>query len=268
MEPGHSRSPAKVDGPTRPGHEAASAVAGQRLDLVVRARDIELRCSSIGVGPTVVLLHAGGERRQVWRPVADRLAACGVRAISVDQRGHGETAGPLGTGLDVYADDVADLIRAFGVPVVLAGCSLGGLAALLATADPDVRERVVGLVLIDVVPDPDPVRARRHLAAAEAERAAGWEWSLIDDILDRSAELREAATSLRCPITLVRGTSSWAIDADDQLRFAALVGHATLVEIEGAGHLVARHRPRELAAALLDHVGRSSDPSLCGDPPA
>jgi pimeloyl-ACP methyl ester carboxylesterase len=62
--------------------------------LTFHAQHIELRGESVGTGPTIVLLHAGGEQRTVWRSVASRLAANGVRAVSVDQRGHGDTAGP------------------------------------------------------------------------------------------------------------------------------------------------------------------------------
>lgn len=230
------------------------------VDLAMRAHRVELRGEAVGSGPTIVLLHAGGERRTVWRPVAARLAAQGVRAVAVDQRGHGDTAGPLGSGLNVYADDVAALVRALGVPVTLAGCSLGGLAALLATTRPEVRTRLKGLVLVDVVPDPDPVRARRHLGAGERHPANDHgrkpPWSLIDDILSRSAELQDATKALHAPVTLIRGTASWAIDADDEQRFSALAPRASLVTIEGAGHLVARDRPAELADALLDHLDR------------
>jgi pimeloyl-ACP methyl ester carboxylesterase len=230
------------------------------VDFSIPAGHIELRCSVVGTGATLVLLHAGGERRAVWQPVAARLARGGIRAVSVDQRGHGDTAGPLGPSLDVYADDVEAVVRALGVRVVLVGCSLGGLAALLATTHPEVERRLDGLVLVDVTPDPDPVRARTHLHSIQGGSANNGRrrpsWAIIDDILERGEQLRDVAAALCAPVTSIRGTSSWAIDADDQQRFASVVPHASLVTIEGAGHLVARDRPAELADALLDHVTR------------
>jgi pimeloyl-ACP methyl ester carboxylesterase len=230
----------------------------QPTEVTFRARHVELRGESIGSGPTLVLLHAGGERRTVWRPVAARLAAQGVCAVSVDQRGHGDTAGPFGSHLSIYADDVVAIVRSLGTRVTLAGCSLGGLAALLAATDPEVAQRLDGMVLVDVIPDPDPTRARRHLRAArrlpKSHHRPEPPWSLIEDVLCRSNELRNAAAAVRAPITLIRGTSSWAIDAEDQQRFSNLAPQASLVTIEGAGHLVARDRPDELAEALLDHL--------------
>jgi pimeloyl-ACP methyl ester carboxylesterase len=212
-------------------------------EITFRARQRELRGESIGSGPTVVLLHAGGER-----------------AVSVDQRGHGDTGGSFGCELSVYADDVVAVVRSLGARVTLAGCSLGGLAALLAATGPEAEQHLDGLVLVDVVPDPDPVRARRHLRAARqlqpSHRRPEPPWSLIEDILRRSTELRTAAAAVRAPITLIRGTSSWAIDADDQERFSELVPQTFLVTIEGSGHLVARERPGGLAEALLAHIDR------------
>jgi pimeloyl-ACP methyl ester carboxylesterase len=158
--------------------------------------------------------------------------------------------------LSAYADDLAAVVRSLGVRVALAGCSLGGLAALLATTHPDVEAQLDGLVLVDVVPDPDPARGGDYLRAGDQRMDHRCKreppWSLVEDILARGDELRDAAVALRVPVTLIRGTSSWAIDTDDQQRFAVLTPQASLVTIEGSGHLVAQDRPEELADALLD----------------
>src|SRR4051794_3459471 len=104
--------------------------------------DLELVCTEVGSGrgPVVVLLHAGGEKRTVWKPVALRLAAAGFRSIAVDQRGHGETGGPADR-LSDFVDDTCALIDWIGAPVVLVGCSLGGFVSLLASdrAGPSFR---------------------------------------------------------------------------------------------------------------------------------
>lgn len=232
-------------------------LAGPR-EITVPANGLHLHCTVLGEGRTVVLLHAGGERRTVWAPVAERVAAHGFRTIAVDQRGHGDTDGPIGRSLHEYASDVIHLVERLDVPVVLVGSSLGGLASILALADPRTRERVDGLVLVDVAPDPDRDRARRHLHRIEAKRSADgqrrWEWQLIESILDKGPELRRISASLSASVTMVRGTESWALHPDDSARFAALVPHATTREVPGAGHLVARDRPAELAAIVLEHL--------------
>jgi pimeloyl-ACP methyl ester carboxylesterase len=182
--------------------------------------------------------------------------------ISVDQRGHGETEGPVGESLDLYAGDVRALLSWLDGPAQLVGASLGGLASVLALADPATRARVSGLVLVDVVPDPDPAHARAFLRRLEVDgspsRAPQWEWALVEDILSRSVELRQAAAALRVPVTLVHGTASEVFRDADAQRFREVVGHMVLRDVEGAGHLVARDRPDELADALLEHLERAS----------
>ena len=236
---------------------------GDQLDdFGVSARDgLVLRCTAAGSGPAVVLLHAGGEKRSVWRPVARWLARDGFRSIAVDQRGHGETGGSRATCLDEYAGDVSDLLAWLDVPVTLVGASLGGLASLLAVTDPDTRARVRGVVLVDVQPDPDPAPTRRFLRDLESRapsRRPAWNWALIEDVLSRPQQLRDAAASLDIPVTLVRGGASPAFPAHDVARFTTLVPGAAVHVVPGAGHLVARDRPEELAAALLEHLRREA----------
>jgi pimeloyl-ACP methyl ester carboxylesterase len=63
-------------------------------EFTVPINDLELHCTTLGVAATVVLGHAGGARRTVWRPLAARVAPRPFRTIAVDQRGHGDTGGP------------------------------------------------------------------------------------------------------------------------------------------------------------------------------
>ena len=59
-------------------------------------------------GPTVVLLHGGGQTRHSWDGTLRVLVGSGWRAWSVDLRGHGESDwAPDGDySLDAFADDV------------------------------------------------------------------------------------------------------------------------------------------------------------------
>jgi non-heme chloroperoxidase len=43
-------------------------------------------------GQPIVLLHGGGQTRHAWRHAAADLARAGRRVISLDLRGHGDSA--------------------------------------------------------------------------------------------------------------------------------------------------------------------------------
>ncbi len=84
-----------------------------------------------GSGPAVLLIHAGGEDAEQWRPVAERLT--GFSVVTYDRRGtlrSGRDAWP-GAGSAQHADDAAGLLGALGVDDVLVfGASSGGIPAL------------------------------------------------------------------------------------------------------------------------------------------
>lgn len=211
------------------------------MTVVSLARtDGVLRGTARGKGPTILLLHAGGESRGVWAPVAEVLADAGFRSVAFDQRGHGDSDGAA-TRLVDFVDDVVAMSSAEAA-VVLVGASLGGFAALGALADPVVADRVRGLVLVDVVPDPPPAPVRRFLAARGLLRSRQ---PLVEDILSRADDLRRITAQLPTPILLVRGETSHLTD-DDAARLLALAPESRVVPVPGAGHLVARDAPRAL----------------------
>lgn len=208
--------------------------------------DAVLRGEEIGVGPTVLLLHAGGEHRQVWTPVINVLVDAGFRCVAFDQRGHGDSDGSPQT-LGAYADDVAAMLRAEPPGCVIVGASLGGLAAIAALGDPAVRTRVAGLVLVDVVPNLETHRVRRFLAAGGM---LDTHIELVDDILAQVPRLRQAVAELDLPVLLVRGGVGSPVTDEDAGHFLRLASHATVTRVCGAGHLVARDQPVELAETI------------------
>ncbi|WP_232666515.1 alpha/beta fold hydrolase [Pseudonocardia sp. TRM90224] len=207
--------------------------------ISITAGDATLLATVTGSGPTVLLLHAGGERRSVWAPVAERLS---MRTVAYDLRGHGESSGRA-TSLAQIAEDVAEMVVREPPPIVVVGTSLGGLAALAALAEPATAQRVAGLVLVDVVPDPDPDRARAWLAEQGLGRRRA---ELVDDILGSGYGLAAVAAALEVPMMLVRAGRSALADAEVD-RFRSANHRVTVVEVPAAGHLVARDAPAELA---------------------
>lgn len=216
------------------------------INRTVARSDVVLRGEEAGVGPTVLLLHAGGERRRVWRPVMEVLVEAGLRGVAFDQRGHGDSGGST-QALKAFADDLAAMLQAEPPGCVVVGASLGGLAAIAALSDPEVRFRVAGLVLVDVVPNLDPTRVRRFLSAAGMLDTRS---ELVDDILGQVDRLRQITAGLDIPILLVRGGNGSPMTDDDVDQLLRLAPHAKVVRIPGTGHLVARDQPVVLAQTI------------------
>ena len=227
------------------------------MRFTLKRPECELVGEILGHGPTVVLLHAGGEHRHVWRRVVQTLEQAGYRVVTLDLRGHGDSRAQSSPTFDEHVGDARFLVQWLDCDAVLVGASLGGLLALQCAAEAAQAARapsIAGLVLVDVVPDPDPERARAGLADILPPHSA--KWSLIDDILGRADELRAAARAVAQPTLLVRASESFSMRAEDTRRLRALLPQLEEVVIEQCGHLVAQERPQELSAALLAFLAR------------
>lgn len=106
-------------------------------------------------GPPVVLLHGGGQTRHAWGATGEALSGRGYDVTSLDLRGHGESGWcpDANYRLDAFRDDLRAVLDELSGPAVLAGASLGGIASLLVAGE-GPRERVRGLVLVDITPSP------------------------------------------------------------------------------------------------------------------
>lgn len=113
-----------------------------------------------GRGHPVIFLHGGGQTRRAWDATARRVADNGMRAITVDLRGHGESEW-VKSGNYTFADygaDTAEIVRQaatrFHTAPSAVGASLGGLSSLIA----ETRSGPLldSLVLVDITPRMDP----------------------------------------------------------------------------------------------------------------
>lgn len=113
---------------------------------------------------TAILLHGGGQTRHSWDGTAERLAARGVSAIVVDQRGHGESEWVPSRhyAFADYAADAREIARRIldetGEKPIAVGASLGGIASLMAEggeATGGGGGHFAALVLVDIVPRMD-----------------------------------------------------------------------------------------------------------------
>jgi pimeloyl-ACP methyl ester carboxylesterase len=246
-------------------------------------------------GPTVVLLHGGGQTRHSWGTTLGALASQGWRAYSIDLRGHGESdwAADGDYSLDAFAGDVVAVAGSLGRAPALVGASLGGIASLAAVGEHPDADIGRALVLVDVAPRIEPAGRERigqfmleHMddgfasldEVADAiqcynphrprprdlsglrknvrQRDGRWYWHwdprFVGGRLGAADETRTtlitpdrldaAATKLHIPVLLVRGLVSDLLSEAGAQALLELVPQAELINVAGAGHMVAGDR--------------------------
>lgn len=144
-----------TDPTDRPTDDTTDRADDHEVVRVPVAAGISLAADVAGPadGPTVVLLHGGGQTRHSWAGTWRVLADAGWRSWSIDLRGHGDSDwAPDGDySIDAMAGDVRALSKALPRPPILVGASLGGLSSLLAISESEVQEQTArALVLVDV----------------------------------------------------------------------------------------------------------------------
>jgi len=110
--------------------------------------------------PTIVLLHGGGQTRHSWAGTVHWLLDAGYRVINYDARGHGESEWSSSGDYSLLrrAQDLREVLDCPPQDVAFVGASLGGATAMRAIAD---GLRPAALVLVDIVPRPDPKGVER-----------------------------------------------------------------------------------------------------------
>lgn len=115
--------------------------------------------------PAVILLHGGGQTRHAWKGAGEKLGQAGFYTLSLDLRGHGDSAWINDsngyTEAKIAADLAAVLKQTEISDPILVGASLGGLTALSAIGRGVVDARA--LVLVDIVPGFEEAGAKRVL---------------------------------------------------------------------------------------------------------
>ncbi|MFE9575802.1 alpha/beta fold hydrolase [Nocardia sp. NPDC006044] len=125
---------------------------------------LELAADQFGPvdGPLVVFLHGGGQTRHSWKQTGAKLGAAGLRVVTLDARGHGDSAWSEDGDYrrDTMVRDLLLVLEQLGAPAVVVGASMGGVTGLLATAVPG-GEAITALVLVDIVTRPEQAGVAR-----------------------------------------------------------------------------------------------------------
>jgi pimeloyl-ACP methyl ester carboxylesterase len=124
-----------------------------------------------GSGPAVLLIHAGAEDAEGWRPIAERLS--GFTVVTYDRRGtlRSDRDDWPGRGSVQHADDAAALLETLGLDdaLVLGYSSSGNIALQLALRHAELVRRALvyepGYLLL--LPDPENIHRRLTEAASQ-----------------------------------------------------------------------------------------------------
>lgn len=129
----------------------------------------------------IVLLHAFPFTGALWDPVAADLRRRGHDVVAPDLRGFGSV--PIGDAPPSIETMAADVVPLLGDGAIVAGCSMGGYAALqILRSHPEL---VHGLALIDTkaTADGEAARERRESVARMAEGGGAWSEGMLDALV-------------------------------------------------------------------------------------
>lgn len=233
----------------------------------------------------LVLLHAWAEGRGCFDRFTARLPSS-VRAIAMDQRGHGEAVKPAnGYRLADFAADVEAFLDALGIDkAVILGSSSGGYVAQQVAIS--VPQRVAGLVLVGAprslrsrpsfadqverLTDPiDPAWVRESLTwfplfqpvpsryvtdrVADGLAAPAHVWRETFAGLVAAVPPAEVAT-ISAPTLIVWGARDELLTRTDEDALAAAIPGSRLVVYEDSGHAVLWEQPQRLAIDVAAFV--------------
>jgi len=148
------------------GIAAGAPAAAQEAAVVASADGVPIHYEVHGdrsAAAPIVLVHGWSNTRGTWSRHFDSLAATD-RVVALDLGGFGDSGvARRDWTMDAFAADVVAVLDAEDIErAVLVGFSMGGIVVLQTALE--VPERVVGVVLVDVLQDPDagfPLEARQ-----------------------------------------------------------------------------------------------------------
>lgn len=200
----------------------------------------------------VVILHGAGSCKESHHDYARVLIADGFAAIVFDQRGHGESDGPMDARV---LDDVrvmAERLRAGcdmpGLPLALRGSSMGGCLAILAA--PSIAARAV----VAICPAA-PAGLRRGLRAGSLRFDA--DGGALDAVL-AGVDLHSAVQELDAPLLILHAGGDEQVPVEHSRELAEHFSSpgSRLIVVPGGHHRSIQHDP-ELQAVSVRFLAKA-----------
>lgn len=240
----------------------------------------------MGDRPALVLLHSWPLDARMWRRQLEGLGAEGT-VLAPDLPGFGNTPPAPQPVMDEWARELSGTLRAQGIErAVVAGCSMGGYAALaLLRVDPSL---VAGIALISarLAADSPPFAAARRGTIADIERlgtgflletmplslghAARQDAALVAEmramISDAPApaliagyraigarpDMTATIAQSQVPLAVIAGTDDVTFPIAEARAIKQAVPRARFTEIPGAGHFSPIESPDVVTQALRE----------------
>lgn len=195
----------------------------------------------------VVVLHGAGSCKENHHDFARAALGADLAAIVFDQRGHGESDGPMdGRALEDVAQMAALLRARMGgadhARIALRGSSMGGYLALVSAA------RINAQAVVAVCPA-GAEGLRRGLAQGRFSFAA--DPPGLDAFLAAHDE-REAIADLDVPVLLLHAEGDEQVPVEHSRELAALMRspRSRLIAVPGGHHRSVQHDPDLQAVAV------------------
>jgi uncharacterized protein len=203
----------------------------------------------------VVVLHGAGSCKENHHDFARAALGAGLGAIAFDQRGHGESPGPMdGRALNDVAA-MADLLRERlddpGAPIALRGSSMGGYLSLVSAA----AARAAAVVAIC------PASAEGlSRGLAEGRFSFDADATALQAFLAEHDE-RDAIAALEAPVLLLHAEGDEQVPVEHSREMADLTRNprSRLIAVPGGHHRSVQHDP-DLQAVSIRFIERSLAP--------
>jgi alpha-beta hydrolase superfamily lysophospholipase len=201
----------------------------------------------------VLILHGAGSCKESHHDFARVVRGAGFAAAAFDQRGHGQSNGPMDGGAIDDIASMAELLRsAIGdpdAPVVLRGSSMGGYLAIVA-ARASRAHAVVAICPAEADGLRRGLRAKAFSFDADADA--------LDGLLARH-DPADAIGKLEIPVLLLHAEGDEQVPVEHSRALAQLLRspHSRLITVPGGHHRSVQHDP-ELQAASLRFIERAA----------